>query len=138
MSDAAPHLDALAARMSAVSEDWWTIVRPVTNAAPYVGAELPTQLAIGIEAIREGWLLHRGASRIAPGASSDLALLLGDWCYACGLSDVTEHGVLEHVGALAELVAELSVRADETIDALEPRWRRTLDAITDSASASAS
>jgi hypothetical protein len=77
---------------------------------------------IGVEAIREGWLLHRGASRIATGSGEDLALLVGDWCYAAGLCAIADHGSLDDVADLAALVADVSVRAGEPIEALDERW----------------
>lgn len=116
-------LEDLASRMGQVSPAW----QRVTDAAPshtdYTASfDLTSGVDRGVEAIREGWLLHRGASRLAPTASTDLALLLGDWCYAAGLCDVTEHGTLADVRVLADLIADVAARADESIDTLEPRW----------------
>jgi hypothetical protein len=84
---------------------------------------------IGVEAIREGWLLHRGAARVAAAAAPDLALLIGDWCYAEGLCSIADHGSLDDVAALAALVADLSTRVAEPADALEPRWSETTQAM---------
>jgi hypothetical protein len=82
-----------------------------------------------VELIREGWLTHRGVARIATGASPNLALLIGDWCYAAGLCAIADHGSLDDVAALAELVADLSARAEESTQALDPYWSTALEAM---------
>ena len=121
MSEAA--LEELAATIAAVSPDWAGVVvgEPASGAAIASG-DLPGELRLGVEAIREGWLLHRGAARVVAGASPDLALLIGDWCYAAGLGIVTDHGSLDDVATLAELVADLSSRPEASLDELEARW----------------
>lgn len=123
-------LEQLAGRMAAVSPAWERIAHAPAHAVSFVDeTRLASGVAAGVEAIREGWLLHRGVSRIAPDASADLALLLGDWCYAAGLCDVTEHGTLTDVRILADLIADVAARADEPIDALESRWDAAVAAL---------
>lgn len=123
-------LDELALQLASVSPAWEAALdadgeTPLTTE----GRRLSRPVALGVEAIREGWLLHRSASRLAPDASPQLALLLGDWCYAAGLCEVTEHGTLDDVAVLAGLVAGLSANADEVDAAHEQRWAASLDAL---------
>ena len=117
-------LGVVAQRMRDVSPAW----RSVTCEPEAAPTDAPIDVgsrdrSVGVEAIREGWLLHRGASRIAPGASEDLSLLVGDWCYAAGLCEVADHGTLDDVARLARLVADVSARAGESVEALEPYWQ---------------
>jgi hypothetical protein len=58
-----------------------------------------------IEAIREGYLLHYGESRLVAGADRDLALLAGDYLYALGLEQLAALGDLDAVGELADLIS---------------------------------
>jgi hypothetical protein len=121
-SEPLPPLDVVAGRLADVSPAWAAVIsaRTATSSLPVSG--LGRDRTIGVEAIREGWLLHRDAARLVAGASPDLALLMGDWCYAAGLCDIADHGTLDDVATLATLIADVSARADEPIDALEPRW----------------
>jgi hypothetical protein len=124
-----PVLGVVAQRMSDVSPAWDAVT--LSSAAAPKGASdgIGRDRAIGVEAIREGWLLHRSASRLAADASPDLALLMGDWCYAAGLCEIADHGSLDDVAALAALVADVSARCDETVDELTPRWAETAEAM---------
>jgi len=133
-------LDELAARIAAVSPAWAEVVEPVADAPLFIALDvaaasnLSREVALGIESIREGWLLHRAASRIAPAADPDMALLVGDWCYAAGLSGVAEHGTLADVAVLAELLSQVSAAGGEPVEELELRWesaRRSLLASRD-------
>lgn len=117
-----PPLGVVAQRACDVSPAW----QAATTDPQHVRSEAPSvagrDRAIGVESIREGWLLHRGHSRIAASASPDLALLVGDWCYAAGLCAIADHGSLDDVAILASLVADVSARAGESIEALDERW----------------
>jgi hypothetical protein len=62
-------------------------------------------LALVIEAVREGYLLHYGAPRLLSRADDDLALLAGDRLYALGLALLADAGDLDAVRALADLIA---------------------------------
>ncbi|HEX6457041.1 MAG TPA: hypothetical protein VF009_11050, partial [Solirubrobacterales bacterium] len=44
------------------------------------------ELALVVEAVREGYLLHYEQPRLLAGHDSDLALLAGDYLYALGLN----------------------------------------------------
>lgn len=122
-------LGAVAARIADVSPAWAAIaVEPGTAPDSAAGIDaLGRSRAQGVEAIREGWLLHRGAPRLVEPGSGDLGLLVGDWCYAAGLCTIADAGSLDDVAALAELVADLSARAQEPVEALEQRWSETLE-----------
>ena len=65
----------------------------------------PDTVALSVEAVREGYLLHRGCPRLFDGGDRDLALLAGDRLYALGLAGLAEAGNLEAVAELAEVIA---------------------------------
>jgi hypothetical protein len=67
------------------------------------------ELALGIETIYEGYLVHYGRSRLFSQTDSNLALLLGDRLYARGLVHVSESGSVAVVADLATLL-ELCAR----------------------------
>jgi hypothetical protein len=122
-------LGVVAQRAAEVSPAWADVTSAPEHAADAPPPVAGRDRAIGVEAIREGWLLHRNSSRIVRGASPDLALLVGDWCYAAGLCTIADHGSLDDVARLATLVADVSARADQAVDELEPYWQRTLEAM---------
>lgn len=109
-------LSALRNGIAAVSPDWASKLR---HESTDITADMG---ALGYEAIREGWLLHRAQSRVVAGASPDLALLIGDWCYAAGLVDVTATGTLDDVALLADLIADVSTKPEVATADLEPSW----------------
>ncbi|MCW2962520.1 MAG: hypothetical protein JWM25_1299 [Thermoleophilia bacterium] len=123
-------LAEIAAALADVSPAWADVVTvPSSDAARATTLTRSTEIQRGVEAIREGWLLHRGASRIAAGASPDLALLIGDWSYAAGLVDIAEHGSLDDVAQLAELVAQLSTQHERPLAELEQHWDTTFETL---------
>lgn len=63
------------------------------------------EVALLVEAIHEGYLLHYGESRTVGQGDADLALLAGDRLYALGLDRLARLGDLESVVALAEVIA---------------------------------
>jgi hypothetical protein len=65
-------------------------------------------LALGLETIYEGYLLHYGRSRLFSPADADVALLLGDTLLAHGLVRIAEQ---DDVAAVADLAALLSLCA---------------------------
>jgi len=67
-------------------------------------------LAFVFEAIREGELLHYGASRLFADPEPDLALLAGDRLYALGLERLAALGDLDAVTELADVIS-LSAQA---------------------------
>ena len=76
--------------------------RPVE---PVFSELAPRELALGIETIYEGYLVHYGRSRLFAPGDDDVALLLGDYLYAHGLVRVAETGNIAAVADLAELIA---------------------------------
>ena len=62
------------------------------------------ELALVLESILEGYLLHYGRSRLVDTADEDLRLLAGDHLYAVGLSRLASLGDLDAVRALADLI----------------------------------
>jgi hypothetical protein len=62
------------------------------------------ELALVLESILEGYLLHYGRPRLVDTADEDLRLLAGDHLYAVGLSRLARLGDLEAVRALADLI----------------------------------
>ena len=71
------------------------------------------------EAIREGFLLHYGGSRLLADADPDLKLLAGDYLYALGLERLSARGDMEAVRELADLIslsAQLHARRESSID----------------------
>lgn len=63
------------------------------------------ELALVVEAVREGYLLHYGVARVLHGSDPDLALLGGDRLYALGLTKLADAGDLASVRELADVIA---------------------------------
>jgi hypothetical protein len=89
-------------------------------------AEAPGEYSFLFEAIREGYLLHYGRSRLLDGADPDLCLLAGDYLYALGLERLAARGDMEAVRELADLIslcAQLHAGAGEGASApVEALW----------------
>jgi hypothetical protein len=67
-------------------------------------ADAPVAYALVVEAVREGYLLHYGTSRLLRGHDADLALLAGDYLYAIGIEGLAALGDAEAVAVLSELI----------------------------------
>jgi hypothetical protein len=65
----------------------------------------PPELALGLETVYEGYLVHYGRSRLFAQRDPDTSLLLGDYLYAHGLVRVAATGNVTAVGDLAELIS---------------------------------
>jgi hypothetical protein len=65
----------------------------------------PPELALGVETIYEGYLVHYGRSRLFAQTDADTTLLLGDYLYAHGLVRVADTGNVAAVADLAELIS---------------------------------
>jgi hypothetical protein len=84
----------------------------------------PAEYALVVEAVREGYLLHYGQSRLLRGHDDDLALLAGDYLYALGLERLAALGDAKSVAELAELIARSAQLHAEGRDAEAPElWR---------------
>ena len=73
------------------------------------------ELALVLESILEGYLLHYGRGRLIETPDADLRLLAGDHMYAVGLSRLSHLGDLDSVRALADLIT-LCARAHADAD----------------------
>lgn len=110
--------EEIAARAAAESPLWAEALRSegAREALPVFSplvADPP--LALGVETIYEGYLLHYGRPRLFEPADEDVALLLGDALLAQGLVLVAATGSVTAVGDLAQLLALCTqVRADGT------------------------
>jgi hypothetical protein len=101
-------LETIAEEASAESP-LWAEARLVGRARRLVAVFSPLApdpgLALGVETIYEGYLVHYGASRLFSPADEDTALLLGDALYAQGLVHVASTGDVAAVHDLAELLS---------------------------------
>jgi hypothetical protein len=113
LRDGTAHPPLLAAALRDEADD------PVPEDDPHLGqlaANGPRadgrrdEIALIVEAIREGFLLHYGRSRLLRDDDPDLLLLAGDRLYALGLARLAALGDLEAVGQLAEVIS-LSAQA---------------------------
>ena len=88
--------------------------------------ESPDGLQVGVEAIREGHLLHWGEGRLVKTEDSDLALLAGDRLYALGLERVAATGNEASIRALSRLIKEsAAAMAAKSEVASEDVWTAT-------------
>jgi hypothetical protein len=99
-----------------------------------VGAtERADDRALVMEAVREGYLLHYGESRLLSGHDSDLALLAGDYLYALGLDRLAALGDIEAVSVLAELIARCAqLHAEGRGGEVDPLWLEAYRKVTKS------
>jgi hypothetical protein len=76
-----------------------------------------------MEAVREGYLLHYGESRLLSGHDPDLALLAGDYLYALGLDRLAAMGDTEAVAVLSGLISRCAqLHAEGRGDDVDPLW----------------
>jgi hypothetical protein len=108
----------IAAGAAAESPLWADALRPGAerDTVPIFSPLVPDpRLALGLETIYEGYLLHYGRSRLFAPPDEDVALLLGDALLAQGLVLVAATGSVAAVSDLAELLALCTqARADGT------------------------
>ncbi len=70
-----------------------------------VAAGREDELELVVEAVREGYLLHYGRSRVLRTEDEDLALLAGDRLYALGLARLADAGDTASIRELADVIA---------------------------------
>ncbi len=120
---------------------WDTIVEEATRQSPlWADALLPPEarrpepvfsslaspeLALGVETIYEGYLVHYGRSRLFAAADTDTALLLGDYLYAQGLVHVAATGNVQAVDDLAELISLCTQARADGRDGDAAAWAAT-------------
>jgi hypothetical protein len=76
-----------------------------------------------MEAVREGYLLHYGESRLLADHDPDLALLAGDYLYALGLDRLAGLGDTDAVAVLSELIARCAqLHAEGRGNEVDPLW----------------
>jgi hypothetical protein len=84
----------------------------------------PAEYSLVVEAVREGYLLHYGESRLLAGHDSDLALLAGDYLYALGLDRLASLGDTAAVAVLSNLISACAqLHAEDRADAVPELWR---------------
>jgi hypothetical protein len=99
---------------------------PRTVPAP----DLSPEHALVVEAVREGYLLHYGESRLLTGHDPDLALLAGDYLYAIGIERLAAIGDTDAVLVLADLISvSAQLHAEGREDEAPGRWRDAVHAI---------
>ncbi|MEY4226764.1 MAG: hypothetical protein RL190_1521 [Actinomycetota bacterium] len=116
-------VDAIVDRAAAASDVWArsALAADERDPAHVFGRIAGGDLAEGVEAIYEGYLVHhapRGRGFRAP--DREQGLLLGDYLYATGLVQVTAAGDVEAIAALSDLVtlaAAQRAEADRPADA---------------------
>ena len=82
-------------------------------------------LALGVETIYEGYLVHYGRPRLFAPGDGDTALLLGDYLYAHGLVRVAATGNVAAVRDLAELISLCAQGHADHRPADSPAWAAT-------------
>ena len=82
-------------------------------------------LALGLETIYEGYLVHYGRSRLFAPAERTMVLLLGDYLYAHGLVRVAEVASAAGVNDLAELISLCAQLRAEERDGDGAAWAAT-------------
>jgi hypothetical protein len=97
----------LAAEAAAESPLWGAALRPEEEreSLPVFSPLGPPALALGLETIYEGYLVHYGRPRLFVPPDRDTGVLLGDYLYAHGLVRVSEQGDVTVVADLAELLS---------------------------------
>lgn len=113
---------------------------PVLGALVAAGprcAAAPGSYALVVEAVREGYLLHYGESRLLPELDPDLRLLIGDHLYARGIEQLAGLGDRLAVNELSDLIsitAQLDAADGASGDAAEVAWLASAVAIAVGAS----
>ncbi len=97
---------------------------------PRYAGRCPERYLLGVEMIREGYMLHDGSSALFGQDDPDLALLTGDYLYAAGLVEICATGDVAAVRTLARLIAECSARrGDRDVQSDEPLWDEAVAAL---------
>jgi hypothetical protein len=91
----------------------------------------PGEYALVLEAVREGYLLHYGGSRLLSGHDADLALLAGDYLYALGIERLAALGDTDAVLLLADLISACAqLHAEVREDEVPAAWERAMRALS--------
>jgi hypothetical protein len=132
MTELAGTLDRLAERLREAEAPLSSHVvdspeRPVFGLLAALGprsAADPGEYAFVVEAVREGYLLHYGESRLLSGHDEDLALLAGDYLYALGIERLAALGDADAVAVLGELIGRCAqLHAEDRVADAPQLWR---------------
>ena len=129
--------DAIASAAAAESPLWAEQLRAEPLREPAFGPLVRDELALGVETIYEGYLVHYGRSRLFAPDDRDTALLLGDYLYAHGLVRVAETGDVKAVSDLAELISRCSQLRAEGLGGDGEEWVATSRALGNGAGSAA-
>ena len=121
-------LEQIRARAAADSPLWASALLPGEPPAAEYEGRCPESHLLGVEMIREGYLLHGGRSRLFAQDDRDLALLTGDYLYAAGLVEICHTGDLAAVTALAELISACASDRGEGLADDDAHWTTALAA----------
>lgn len=119
--------ETIAAEAASESPLWADALLPEDERRlePVFSPLAPPELALGVETIYEGYLVHYGRSRLFSQADADTALLLGDYLYAHGLVRVAATGNVDAVADLAELISLCAQARAEGRDGDASAWAAT-------------
>jgi hypothetical protein len=119
--------DTIAREAAAESPVWAdALLADEDRRAEAVFSELaPPELALGLETVYEGYLVHYGRSRLFAQRDPDTSLLLGDYLYAHGLVRVAATGNTTAVADLAELISLCAQLRAEERDGDGAAWAAT-------------
>ena len=120
--------ERIAAEAAAESPLWADALLPHHGRPfePVFSPLAPSALALGVETIYEGYLVHYGRPRLFAPPDADTALLLGDYLYAHGLVHVAVTGNVSAVADLAELISLCAQSRAEGRDADGAAWAGTV------------
>ena len=122
--------DALQQLASQLREEDTPISPHVVDPAEGAAFAPSGEHALVLEAVREGYLLHYGVSRLLAGHDPDLALLAGDYLYALGIERLAQLGDTAAVHVLADLIstcAQLHTEGRE--DQVPAAWEGAMKAL---------
>jgi hypothetical protein len=107
-------------------------LQPFAREAPAQFAGLTGHRAFTLEAVYEGFLMHyREPRSFSAEMDPDLRLLAGDSLYAIGLERLAEHGDLDAVAELADLISACAqAEAEGRHGDAEARWQASAKALS--------
>jgi hypothetical protein len=119
--------DTIAGEAANESPVWADALLPVDERRlePVFSELAPPELALGLETVYEGYLVHYGRSRLFAQRDPDTSLLLGDYLYAHGLVRVAATGNVTAVADLAELISLCAQARAEGRDGDGAAWAAT-------------
>ena len=119
--------ETIASEAAAESPVWAEALLPEEERShePVFSTLAPPELALGLETVYEGYLVHYGRSRLFAQRDTDTSLLLGDYLYAHGLVRVAATGNVTAVADLAELISLCAQARAEGRDGDGAAWAAT-------------